>query len=122
MRWLLVLLVPSRLRCWPNPNRQPPKLQWPHIRGVSGMYYRGPTGVTATIRLGNSASMTQGRSAGYVSRVRITVDRSLPPSLGRKRQRRGLPTIVGQWRAIPLSHRVSGRVPRRTGGITIIRD
>jgi len=76
--------------------------------------------------------MTQGRSAGFASRVRITVDRSLPPSLGQKpwgqgltttvAWGQGLPTTVGQRLALTLGRRAARRVPRHTGGITGIRN
>jgi hypothetical protein len=78
--------------------------------------------VTATIRLGNSASMTQGRSAEFASRVRITVNHRLPNTQGPRPWGQELPTTVGQRLAITLGRRAARRVPWRAGGITGIRD
>ena len=66
--------------------------------------------------------MTQGRSAGFAFRVRITVDHRLPNMLGQKPWGKELPTTVGQRLAITLGQRAARRVPWRAGGITGIRD
>jgi hypothetical protein len=100
----------SPLRCWVKPHRQLPKLLCPHIHGASSPSRAGS--VAATTRLGNNASMTQGRSAGFAFRVRITVDHRLPNMLGQKRWGKALPTTVGQRLAITLGQRkeAEGRI------------